>query len=357
MKVQKFFFRILTDHPARLFHRPRRTNRPSLPPGFRDRAGKRRNFSSRNPAIAIDPWDRPHVLWEEDSPGGVLYFESHFDGSAWSTPADTGLSYSVADTLRIACDGAGVLHAVWPQGATSLTEVLHAQRPDGGAWSAAENISASPGSYSAEPAIAVDAGDGVHVAWVEQDGTTGLFSEICLASRPAGGAWSARQEITSLRSDAFHPSISVGQDGLPRIAFGSGPVGDREVLFLAAPGAPPVDVSVSLGVDSDRASLLLDDLDAPWIAWQEGSVPTPEIFIAGPDTSPPSPILLLVTKGGSDVLLSWTGGAAPFVVSRSVAPDAPTPWAPLTPAGGIGPSAWSDVGALPDGATYFYLVD
>lgn len=304
--------------------------------------------ASRNPAIAIDPWDRPHVMWEEDSPTGVQYFESHFNGTSWSPPANSGLTYSVADTLRLACDGAGTLHATWPEGATSLTEVLHAERPDGGTWSAPENISASPGSFSAEPAIAVDAGDGLHVAWVEQDATSGTFSEICLSSRPAGGSWSARQDITSLRGDVFHPSIAAGQDDVPRIAFGSGPVGSREVLFLASPGAAPVNVSVSPAVDSDRASMLLDDLDAPWIAWQEGTAPTPEVFIAGPESVPPSPILLMLAKSGADALLSWIGGAAPFIASRASAPDAALPWPELTPAGGIAPSAWTDAGVIDD---------
>lgn len=313
--------------------------------------------ASRNPVLAIDPWDRPHVVFEEDTPGGVRYFESHFDGSAWSLPADTGLAYSTADTLRLACDGAGVLHAVWPIGATP-TEVAHAERPDGGAWSAAENLSLSPGSYSVEPAIAVDAGDGLHVAWVEQDAAAGTFSEICMSSRSAGGAWSPRQDITSLRGDAYHPAIAVGSDDVARVAFGWGPLGDREVLFLASPGATPVNVSVSAGVDSDRASLLLDDTDAPWIAWQEGSAPTPEVYLAAAASAPPPAILLMVAKAGADVLLSWTGGAAPFTVSRAAAPGAPLPWPALTPGAGIAARAWTDAGAAADGVTLWcYLAD
>jgi hypothetical protein len=313
--------------------------------------------SSSNPALALDPWDRPHVVWEEASGGGVAYFESHFDGAAWSAPRDTGLPFAAADMLRLACDGAGVLHAAWPAGDPSSMEVLHAQRPDGGAWSAPQNLSSTPGSYSTEPSIATGPGDSVHVAWVEQDPRTGASSEICISSRSGGGAWAPWQPVTALGQDAYHPSLAVGADGVPRVAMGSGPPGGREVLYVPAPGASPVNVSLSPAVDSDRSALVLDDAGSPWIAWQEGSAPTPEIHVAGPAGSPVAPILLRVAREGADVVLTWTGGAAPWIASRSAAPDAPAPWPEITPAGGIRSPAWIDAGAVGDGVLRFYVID
>jgi hypothetical protein len=314
--------------------------------------------SSRNPVIAIDPWDRPHVLWEEDPGGGVRFYETHFDGASWSAARDTGLPFAQGaflDVLRIACDGAGTLHATWHDGPTSLTEVFHAERPDAGAWSVPENVSDTPGSLSSEPALAIGPDDALHVAWVEQDNLVANVFEICWSTRPSGGTWSARQDVTRLRGDVARPFVAVGRDAVPRFSLSAGPFGGRDIAFVAAPGATPVAVAPSVA-ESARSMLVLDDTDGAIVAWQEGNVPTPEIFVAFETRAVTAPILLSVAKdeAAGDVLLSWTGGAPPYTVAGTVTVDGdPTGWPTLgTPA----TADWIDVGVLRDGRLLFYDV-
>ena len=56
---------------------------------------------------------------------------------------------------------------------------------------------------------------------------------------------------------------------------------------------------------------------------------------------------------GHDVSISPTFTRDPRELRASlphaIAPDAPTPWAELTPAGGIGGRAWADAGVIVDG--------
>jgi hypothetical protein len=312
--------------------------------------------NSRDPVIAIDPRDRPHVLWQEDPGGGYRFYETHFDGSSWSAAADTGLPFvnPVTDDIRIACDGAGVLHAAWYDGSPS--EVFHAERPDGGAWSVPENVSQTPGSGSDQPAIACGPDDTVHVAWAEQDPLVGSIYELCYSKKPAGSSWTACRNISQARSSVTRPVIAVGTDGIPRIAYGLGTIGSREIAFLGAPGASAVNVSVSPAVDSANCTLVLDDLDMAWIAWAEGALAGSEILVASQAIPP---ILLRVTKDESagSVLLAWTGGLAPFHVRRAGAPDAAPPWTEISSGGGITVPSFIDAGVLHDRRAWFYLID
>ena len=316
---------------------------------------------SRNPVIAIDSMDRPHVLWEENPGAGVRFYETHFDGAAWSAPADTGLPFAQAaflDVLRIAFDSTDTLHATWHDGATSQTEIFHAERPDGGSWSLPENLSSSRAELSAEPAVAVGPTDIVVVAWVEQDALVPTVTELCVAMRAPGAGWGAPQILTHLGSMIARPSVATGPDGAPRFAFGAGPIGGADILYLAGAGAEPVNVSAS-PEDSQRCALLVDASGTAVIAWQEGAVGTTEIDMSFESRVMAPPILLMAAKDelAGDVLLAWTGGAAPYIVASStVASVNVAAWPELTPPGGIAAATWRDAGVLHDGRLIFYDV-
>lgn len=317
--------------------------------------------ASGNPAIAVDDRGFPHVAWEEGPAGMKRFFEASFDGASWTPAADTGLPFVQAaslDTLRLAFDGLGTLHGVWHDGATSQTEVFHAERPRGGAWSAPENLSNTPAALSAEPSIACAPDGAVHVAFIEQDAIAGTTFETCLVSRPAFAAWGPKQDISRLGSGCYRPALALRSDGVPQAAWHADTPTGKDVFFVASPGATPVNVSASPGIESSRASLAVDARGDTWLAWAEGATTASEILVA--TTAPPTAttIRLMVAKdeAAGMVALSWTGGLAPFHVSRGDAPDpSDASWADVTPPGGVAAPAWTEPG-LRDGAMRFYLV-
>lgn len=317
---------------------------------------------SRNPAIAVDRRDLVHVLWEDASSGAVRIWEAHHDGVSWSAGADSGLRFAQdahVDVVRIACDSAGTLHALWHDGlpTESFREIYHAERPPGGPWRPTENVSATPGHLSAEPALAFASDDTLHCAWVEQDQfDVGVF-EINHAAKPAGGAWTSRIDVSRQLTLTSRPSVAVGRDGLARIAWRFQAATGTDIAYVGFPGDVPSNASATDGVSSNAPSLALDGDDAPWIAWQEGIGPTAEI-LATTTAVRAAAVLLFVAKDevARDALLTWTGGTAPHVVVRSPVPEPAGPWTESTPPGGIAPPAWSDAGVLDDGATWYYLV-
>ncbi|HEU0317474.1 MAG TPA: PASTA domain-containing protein, partial [Solirubrobacteraceae bacterium] len=79
-----------------------------------------------------------------------------------------------------------------------------ASQPAGGAWSAAEDLSAED-AYP--PQLAVDrAGDAV-VVWAR---TAGI---VRAAERPAGGAWGAPRDLSLAGQEASNPDVAMGPTG------------------------------------------------------------------------------------------------------------------------------------------------
>lgn len=318
--------------------------------------------ASGNPTLAVDSLGNPHVAWEEGPAGAKRFFEAWFDGAAWTPARDTGLPFVQAaalDVLRIGFAPDDTLHAVWHDGATSLTEIWHAELPPGGAWGAAENVSSSPTEVSVEPALAFAPDGTLDVAWVEQDPVIATAFETCLSARSTAGTWGPRQDVSQQGSSCYRPAIAVGSDGVPRLAWHADTATGKEVFFVQRPGDTPANVSSS-AADSSRVTLALDPSDAAWLAWTEGATTTAEIYASTTATLPRGPVLLRVSKNeaAGDVILTWTGAVAPWRVRRGDGPDpAGASWTELSAPAGAPTPDWTDAGVLRDGTNRFYLAD
>jgi hypothetical protein len=313
---------------------------------------------SDNPALAVDPDGRPHVLWEDNTSGLVRFHEAHHDGTGWSAAADTGLPFvqgTFLDTIECACDPTGALHAVWEDGATTLTEVYHARRPPGGPWDAPEVVSSTPLSASVEPHLAVGGDGTLHAVWVEQEARTGNTFEVVHATRPAsGGGWGPAVDVSRQGGNCYEPTVAVDPvDGVARIAWMLAEDGD--IHFVAAPGAAPVNVSRSAAL-SERPALALDAAGVPTIAWEEVVGTGRDIFVATPAATVPILLKAVADRLRGDVVLGWSGGEAPWLVRRSLTPDVAGSGNPITPPGGTATAGWVDPGVLADPTLYFYDV-
>jgi len=181
------------------------------------------------PSAAIDADDRLHVVWQE-TPASTTQSDIYYatlSGDVWSPAAN--LSNNSGDSLepRLLSGRDGALLVVWQDDSGQLeqAEILLAEKPAGGAWSAPVNISRTAGD-SAGPSLVEDAAGALHLVWY--DNTPGNW-EILYAVRQSSGLWTSGANV----------SQTPGRSGQPRLFFDA-----RNVLHLAWADDTPGDFDV-----------------------------------------------------------------------------------------------------------------
>lgn len=131
-------------------------------------------------------------------------------GEAWSSPEDLSAPGQNATVPQIAIDSSGDAVAVWLRSNGANPIVQTASRPAGGSWSAPENLSTA-GQEATVPQVAMDgAGDAV-VVWVRSNGSNKI---VQAASRGAGGGvWSAPVDLSEVGQDAGNPQVAIDPAG------------------------------------------------------------------------------------------------------------------------------------------------
>jgi hypothetical protein len=161
-------------------------------------------------------------------------------GADWSAPQTLSFTaYQTGGFPDVAVDDRRTAIAVWPEERGAA--VRAAVRAAGGAWGAPQTLFAQP----AETAPAVD---GVEV---ETDGAGNAVaawdagSRVHVATRPAGGAWSAAEALPALAGEAFVAGfdLAVGGDGtaaaLSVLRKAGGGIGNTVAAGVAVSVRPP----------------------------------------------------------------------------------------------------------------------
>jgi hypothetical protein len=124
---------------------------------------------SEHPSIAADPSDKPHVVWEDNTPGNYeIYYKGSTDmGTTWAP--NWRFTWTSDDSLcpAIAADSSGNLHAVWYDKNRGNFEIYYNKSTDGGTtWSPNKRLTWTP-SDSRYPDITDDPSCNLHVVWCE----------------------------------------------------------------------------------------------------------------------------------------------------------------------------------------------
>jgi len=258
---------------------------------------------SENPSLAIDPDGKAVVAWQDDS--GSKYkpeiYVKRWDGSKWvemgsGSATGGGISnnagFSEVPSLAIDPDGKAVV--AWEDDSSGVQ--IYVKRWNGSAWVEMGAGSASGGGISDTAgfsfflSLAIGPDGTPVVAWT--DSSTGSF-EIYV-KRWNGSAWvemgagsASGGGISNTAGSSAHPSLAIGSDGMPVVAWENSGSGNIEVYVkrwngsawveMGAGSASGGGISQNNGVSGDP-SLAIGPDGVPVVAWQDNSGGNREIY-------------------------------------------------------------------------------
>jgi len=164
--------------------------------------------------VAVDGQGNIYVVWQDDRLSFIrpdIFFSTRpRSGGAWSVPLNLSNS-DIARWPAVAVDGDGVLHVIWSDWSRAHTGLRYTNKRPGEGWSAPSTVFA--GLVSDNDLVADTAGT-IHAVWRLTD-TTRIF----YASRPAGGAWSAAEDISQGVTDVWEPAIALDLQDYPHVVW------------------------------------------------------------------------------------------------------------------------------------------
>jgi hypothetical protein len=254
-------------------------------------------------------------------------------GASWERlPA---VSRAAAFRSTVALDGARRLQLSWTELAGEHRQVFHATWDGGPAWQGRRQLSDTPG-YSGYPALAVDAADGLHLVWYGYDGRQ---YQVYYRHRPAGGEWAPAVQATRWVDDANAPALALGPDGRAHVAFygyhegrhetyylAGGPAGWSSVERVSPEGEAAALPSIAVGADGvPRVAYVLGEGAATTVVHTERGADgawTPPVPVSAPGERADDPSLALAGPGGA----VWVAYDTPEGAIRLARPAADGSW-------------------------------
>lgn len=181
-------------------------------------------------------------------------------GGPWSTPLTLSAGFAGAALADLVVNDAGAALVVWQSGAPGQPSAIGAAlRPAGGAWEAAQTVSAPTGRATWNPKPVLDAGGGAAVGYL--DGNS-----MVVVRRPAGGAWQT-PELVSGTQLVYYPALAGNAQGDLLAAWQTLDAGNVGTIWTSvATGGTGWPVPVRLSARTEAAGW-------PTAAWSaDGSV-------------------------------------------------------------------------------------
>ncbi len=259
---------------------------------------------SREPCLALDPEDRPVVVWFEENRNRFVIYLRRWDGKEWieqgGSGSGDGISGGVGKAIHpsVAVDAAGYPVVVWYEITKTRGREIYLKRWDGTRWielggSATDGGISNTATDSFMPSVVLDARGYPVVAWHEV--MSNLNFEVYLR-RWDGKAWvevggsasgggvsrnagkSSTGHLISVRLDADDHPVVVWDDDTP---------GNREIYLRKWDGTAWVELGGSAtggGVSNTPAAscypaLALDAAGRPVVAWQEELSGRPQVYL------------------------------------------------------------------------------
>jgi hypothetical protein len=179
------------------------------------------NHNTREPSIAVDANNRPHIIFRADTPGYYALRYHSFDGTAWSgselysTPSK---SYEI-NGLSFGLDSAGHAHIAFVTEVSSGTAGSpYYMTNASGEWSTPAKLADGNSSTSSPKiAVAVDGSDHVHVVYNNGDANRGLYYYSNVSGSFTGG-----QINGNLTGGITRHSLAINASGHLFLSYNAG---------------------------------------------------------------------------------------------------------------------------------------
>jgi hypothetical protein len=237
---------------------------------------------SQYPAIAVDPSNHLHVVWEDSQPGNseLYHMTSEDGGASWSSPERITWTSGHSAYPCVAADSTGDLHLTWVDETPLNYEVYYKRSDDGGdTWTDGQRITWTSGSdYS--PGVVCDSAVGLYLFWC--DNTSGLYEVYAKKSEDGGAGWLAAQRLTWTEGSSSSPAIGVDSLGRMHLVWENFTPGHAEIFYKqSTDGGGSWSAGQRLTWNSGHsysASLAVDSLDRLHVVWNDQTPGNREIY-------------------------------------------------------------------------------
>lgn len=259
-------------------------------------------FSDGQPAIAVDPSGWVYVAWASGRNVRSNIYESHYNGTSWSTPVAIAPHEYWDLNPELVVDGSGIPWVVW-HSFRDATHNIYSSYFSGSNWSPATRVS-SFDAYDLEPAVAADSLGGVWVAFKSwRDANANIYTTC-----NTGGFWAPPTRLTTDPGDDCNPSITVDKDGNIWVFWYSNRNEDWDLYASNYDGfawSPAERITSDVSDDLTPVSTV-DALGNIWVLWKSYRDGNANIYSKYYDSSSWSALIQITTDSGEDLAPSLT---------------------------------------------------
>jgi len=236
--------------------------------------------SSVTPQVTGDAAGNIYAVWEDDtaSNSNILFRCSTDGGLTFLPPINLSNSTGYSFSPRIAVDAGGGINVVWVDTTPGYRAVIFRRSVNCGAtFSAPNNLSnGTAPADSVNPEIAVDAGGNISVVWENDNITFGVFYTHSAAggasfSTPVNLATEANLETNYTGS--FNPQLALDASGNLYVAWKDDFNSQSDIFFrsISNQGAFSAPTNLSNSGSSSGAQLAVDSSGNVNVVWVDGT--------------------------------------------------------------------------------------